>query len=294
MLIQKKEQTLIDQNGPYAEKDNILSEKLDAVIEKWNTIYQAQETEQKNKNDIEAISYSFRTAEFEIIDLIAQIDGYEARIKTLDKLEARLNNLPQLPHILKSEIDVFTSRMQTTTRTLAQLERDSIRPQLESLVQLRVILPIEKDHFRKKLEMLIDLTNDMEKLFKIAIQQRACQQLVSYTYDRNQWDITYKLHALKDAKSNLENELELFIKNHSHVPSPPRNTEKRTENTDDDIHIAMIKNLLNEFFKNHYKHNPDTHKSVVEQFRALQHLEITLKKKWQDDFQACLEAAQEL
>lgn len=276
------------------EIDALLSDQLDEIMNKWKYVYKTQSLSTENKKDVDDISYKFRIAEFEIIDLIAQIEGYEARIQTLEKLKSKLNGLPQLPHILKAEINAFNARMQSSTQILAQLEKESIRPKLESLVELRVILPLEKDRFRKKLDMLNDLINDLERLYKLSIQQRACQQLVSYTNDRNQFENTHKLQALKNVKNDLEKQLSLFITtfNHTHADI----AQMPIEYTDDGQY-TMIANLLNDFFKNHYQrytHDSTACTSVVEQFHALKRLEISLKRQWEDDFKSCMDAAQAL
>lgn len=65
--------------------DKLLQQWKDALILGGN-----QDFEEK----IKQLEKEFKSTEFEVIDLIAQIDGYEARIQSLNRDKAKLNSLP--------------------------------------------------------------------------------------------------------------------------------------------------------------------------------------------------------
>jgi hypothetical protein len=50
---------------------------------------------------IKSFAHNYRYTEFEILDLISQINGLEARIQSLERDQSKLNSLPQMIPILK-------------------------------------------------------------------------------------------------------------------------------------------------------------------------------------------------
>lgn len=56
-----------------------------------------------DEKKIKALGHNFRYTEFEVLDLIAQITGLEARIQSLERDISKLNALPQMIPILRYE-----------------------------------------------------------------------------------------------------------------------------------------------------------------------------------------------
>lgn len=90
-----------DFDSEYLDNDALLSKELKKSIEDWKSMFQVEEHYEIADKKIKSFAHNFKYTEFEILDLIAQINGLEARIKSLERDQSKLNSLPQLIPILK-------------------------------------------------------------------------------------------------------------------------------------------------------------------------------------------------
>lgn len=274
--IDTDETITITNDTAYLKTDALLIKEMKCIMEDWRSVFANE-----NREDIESIidiaSHQYRKTEFDVIDLIAQISGYEARIQTLNRDRAKLNSLPQILPIIRSETEKYASEMKETTIKLEQLEKDVIRPYLDKVAIQHVFYPLYASFIANELKLAQDYLEDVEFLYTVCIKQRSYQQLTTLLYER---DAAQKMQKLRSLKL-LAVEQQLDKK------------EGAAEVNNDDEHVvAIIKGLLKKVL-NKIGYNA-TDLTLAEQIETLQRHASTLKQKWQDDFQSCQDAANEL
>jgi hypothetical protein len=79
----------------YYEKDEMLSNIAHDLLKDWETVLLSMYNIDDIDLEMDSLSHSFKVTEFDIIDLTAQIDGYQARIKALNTERESLDGLPQ-------------------------------------------------------------------------------------------------------------------------------------------------------------------------------------------------------
>lgn len=163
-----------------------------------------------------------------------------------------------------------------------------MRPLLIKLSKLKIEQPLDKDQMLHTKELCEQVVVEMEKLYNIALRQRACQQLVTYSDKAYGATKTSTLEAY--TKILEERALELSAMD-----------VERVEDVDvtESVHTKLIKNLLDEFFKTKKDitlFTPKTQEdmTLADQVQALKDYESKLQKKWEADFQACLDAGETL
>ncbi|KAI8380309.1 hypothetical protein BD560DRAFT_387769 [Blakeslea trispora] len=160
---------------PFLETDHVLSNTLSTRLDQWQQSFKDTPHE-----ETEGWERAYRTTEFDLIDLNAQIQGHHARMRQLRTDQARLNQLPKLVPLLQSETDQFAQEMQLTSKELEQLETDAIRPSLQRLIQTEVKRRQQQilDHECHRIQ---SLSQDLDRMVSIVKKQRACQQWMIYT-----------------------------------------------------------------------------------------------------------------
>ncbi|KAI7906133.1 uncharacterized protein BX663DRAFT_498944 [Cokeromyces recurvatus] len=275
----------VSDDTKYIESDRLLSMELNRVVTQWQEILKSDPIEDRDGR--KTLAYDFKRNEFDIMDLIAQIKGFEARIQFLNRDRAKLNGLPQILPILKSETENYTSDMKAATLQLEKLEKDTIRPSLDALAELKIIWPLQEDHYRKELNILEKLLDDMDKVYKTSVKQRACQQLVSYIYDLNQQGDIDRHKTMEF----LVNKLELDI---ARINEEKEDIKTLTMEDKDKMYLEMIGLFLDDFFRQHDLENDAKELSLIEKIVKLKSYETELKQRWNEDFESCMDAAKEL
>lgn len=273
-------ETTVDNNEQetYPRSAELLTNDIEKIVDGWKHMLVSYQ--QQGQNELQSLAHAYRATEFDIIDLISQIKGYEARIQVLDRERAKLNSLPQIIPILTSETENMSNDMKKVTMQLEELEKSTLRPQLKQLADLDVMIPFQRGQLTKDVDLMRDLKSELDKAQHILVKQRALQQMLVYTCDISRMGSKSKLDAIKSVVEAMEDR-------NLNVDKPLEN--KNTK--DSKHHITTIKDLLAKFFQD----NSDVlKKTLPEQIQALMHCEAELKSKWQDDFQSCLDAAQEL
>jgi hypothetical protein len=250
------------------------------IAKDWKQVLDARK---QDKTQLESWAHAYRSAEFDVIDLTSQINGYEARIQVLDRERAKLNSLPQIIPILTAETEKVSLDMKNTTAQLEALEKDTLRPQLKKLADMSVITPFQLGQLKKDLDLMRDIEKALDKSRHILIKQRACQQMMAYINDTSLACTKNKLEAIRSVVEAMENQ-----QYSAKVDEPLESSNVG----DSQLHITTIKDLLDEFFES--KHMDVKERTLLEQLDILKDYEAQLKSKWQDDFQSCLDAAQEL
>lgn len=265
----------ITNDTAYLKTDALLIKEIKRIMEDWRSVFSDENQEDINST-IDATSHQYRKTEFDVIDLIAQISGYEARIQTLNRDRAKLNSLPQILPIIRSETERYASEMKETTIKLEQLEKDVIRPYLDKVAIQHVFYPLYASFITNELKLAQDYLEDLEFLYTVCIKQRSYQQLTTLLYEK---DATQKMQKLKSLKLLA-------------VEQQPDKKEDATEVNDDEPLVTVIKDLLKKVLNQIGDDATDL--TLAEQIETLQRHASMLRQKWQDDFQSCQDAANEL
>lgn len=181
--------------------------------------------------------------------------------------------------------------MEKTTQLLEKLEKESIQPYLTRLAELKISVPLRQDQYLRDTELMQDLLSDLEEIYKIAMKQRACQQLVSFVVDKDDDKKEDNLDTLKSYASMME---VLAAEEEMSVVDEESNKDL-LEKKNDEIHTQLIKNLLDKFFESKKDVLPQKENmSLVYQIDALKEHEAKLKKNWEQDLQVSLDTVQKL
>lgn len=95
-------QTTEEQDLTHFKTNAKLCAKLQSRLEHWDKLFESKLTqEESSKKKIKNLAHEYRFTEFDILNLTAEIEGYRARIQSLDHETLKLNSLPQILPILK-------------------------------------------------------------------------------------------------------------------------------------------------------------------------------------------------
>ncbi|KAG1456316.1 hypothetical protein G6F46_007721 [Rhizopus delemar] len=177
----------------YYEKDEMLSNIAHDLLKDWETVLLSMYNIDDIDLEMDSLSHSFKVTEFDIIDLTAQIDGYQARIKALNTERESLDGLPQTLPLLTSHIKKHQEEIDSINNMLERLERDTIRPCLVRLSNLKINLPLDQLQQKKDILLMKDIISDLDMLYTLSLKQRAYQQLISYVHDQPQEDCLTEL-----------------------------------------------------------------------------------------------------
>ncbi|KAI8061881.1 uncharacterized protein B0P05DRAFT_590619 [Gilbertella persicaria] len=253
---------LLNSDTPLWKKDTELSNKLKSKLAYWQNLFE----EQDQKNTHYALVKDYKSTQFDLIDLNAQILGYEARIQQLNTERSKLNGLPKMLPILISETENYMKEMQQVSKEMSAFEKNMIQPCLTRLAEIQVVYPSQKKELDKELEKMEALVNDLEAMYKILIKQRAFQQLITY---------------ISDSSVAKEKELKTVTEEFEAEATQPTVVQE-------DESIQEIKQLLDVHFK---ENNGDT---ILDQIQTLKQQHLELKNKWQDNVRSYMDAASEL
>ncbi|KAI8638226.1 hypothetical protein BD408DRAFT_423314 [Parasitella parasitica] len=261
---------------PYLKTDALLSRQVKHVLQEWASVF-THETLEDTNAIIKTTTHQYSKAEFDVVDLIAQISGYEARVQSLNRDRAKLNSLPQILPILTSETEQYASDMKETTTKLEQLETEVIRPYLERVAVQHVFCPLYASFIANEIRLAEDYFEDAEYLYTVCIKQRAYQQFTTLLYEKDAALKMQKLHNLKLLATG----------------QPDSDQEATSNAKGDKSHfVAIIKGLLTAALTQIGRDKENL--TLTEQIDALQRHAANLKQKWQQDFQSCQDAAAEL
>ncbi|CEP20172.1 hypothetical protein [Parasitella parasitica] len=266
----------IHNDTAYLKTDALLNREIKRILVEWDSIFVDEKLEDTNAI-IKATAHQYRKTGFDVVDLITQISGYEARIQSLNRDRAKLNSLPQILPILRSETERYASDMKETTKKLERLEADVIRPYLEKLAVQHIFCPLYASFIENMIRLTEDYFKNAEYMYNLCIKQRACQQFTTLLYEKDAAIKIQKLHSLKL----------LAIEQPDHIQKVPPNVSE-----DEEHFVAIIKGLLKTVLMQIGKDTASL--TLDEQIEALQQHGASLKQKWQEDFQSCHDAATEL
>ncbi|GAN10815.1 hypothetical protein MAM1_0406c10365 [Mucor ambiguus] len=283
--IQLDETITITNDTPYLKSDVQLIKEVKRILQEWESILIDEQAEDTNAI-IDTTVRQYRKSEFDIMDFNAQISGLEAKMQVLERDRARLNSLPQILPILRSETEKYAADMEETTKKLEHLEKDVLRPYLARLVLQTVFYPLYASFLANEITFAQNYLKDLESLYDVSIKQRSYQQLTTLLYEKDAALETLRLHSLES----------LVVVDSSPSPSSSHlpliaPTSKDTE-SDDTRLVTLIKGLLKKALEQMGTNTADL--SLAEQIKALQNYAKMQDQKWHEDFQSCQEAATEL
>lgn len=94
----ENKETIVD----YVKKDEVLCNNIQSQLDHWKQLFESRlHQEASAGKKIKKLVHEYRYTEFDVIDLTAQIEGYQARIRSVNHETLRLNVLPQILPILK-------------------------------------------------------------------------------------------------------------------------------------------------------------------------------------------------
>jgi Na+/phosphate symporter len=187
--------------------------------------------------------------------------------------------------IYRSDTEKYKSEMQDTTKSLEKLEKEFIRPYLIELSKLKISAPLRQDEIENSFERMSSLLDDLEKITDLAIKQRACQTLFNFVYQT----IEFKLKSNSDTLELFTQTLEKQV---SCLTLKDEKSVKKDES--DNTHLKFIKKLVDGFFESKKDITSKEDMSLSDQIHKLKKYEATLKEKWNQDIQSCLDAIEEL
>ncbi|KAI8368365.1 hypothetical protein EDC96DRAFT_138157 [Choanephora cucurbitarum] len=243
----------------FLDKNRLLSDTLTAQLDHWQHLFRDNQDEEDDLSWQKA----YKTTEFDLIDLNAQIQGYQARLRQLRSDEAKINNLPKVLAILQSETEQYAKEMQYTSKQLEQFEKDSIRPCLQQLIETETASR-EQKAIEQELTRIECLLKEMQQLYVVVTKQRACQQLALYL-DNMASGNGLQLGILKAIEKELK------------VPNSPPCLDKDNNPS----LISDIQQLLGQ-------------QDPVEQIKTLRQQEKDLKQAWMDQMANYMTTAQAL
>jgi hypothetical protein len=170
------------------------------------------------------------------------------------------------------------------------MEQKSIRPCLIKLSELKITQPLHEDRYTHEKKLCNHVLDDLEKLYTIALKQRSCQQLIEYIH--NQHHTKLEVTTLEAFSKVLEDQVTSLTKKETIRQDLDINNKEH-------VYTKTIKNLLDEFFKSKkdialFTTKTQQDMTLSEQIETLKEYELKLEKKWQTDFQSCLDAADTL
>ncbi|OAD07510.1 hypothetical protein MUCCIDRAFT_104445 [Mucor lusitanicus CBS 277.49] len=280
--VQLDETITISNDTPYLKSDTQLIKEIKRILQEWESMLTDDHVDEANAI-IDTTVRQYRKSEFDIMDLNAQISGLEAKMQILERDRARLNSLPQILPILRSETETYAADMEETAKKIEKLEKDVLRPYLARVVLQSVFYPLYASFLTNEIAFVQSYLKDLESLYDVSIKQRSYQQLTTLLYEKDASLETLQLRSLEtlvvvNPSSSSQQPL---------LESAPENTE-----SDDKLLVKLIKGLLKKALKQTAKNTTDL--SLAEQIKVLQDYAKMQNQKWHEDFQSCQEAAAEL
>lgn len=280
--MQLDETITISNDTPYLKSDTQLIKEIKRILQEWESMLTDDHVDEANAI-IDTTVRQYRKSEFDIMDLNAQISGLEAKMQILERDRARLNSLPQILPILRSETETYAADMEETAKKIEKLEKDVLRPYLARVVLQSVFYPLYASFLTNEIAFVQSYLKDLESLYDVSIKQRSYQQLTTLLYEKDASLETLQLRSLEtlvvvNPSSSSQQPL---------LESAPENTE-----SDDKLLVKLIKGLLKKALKQTAKNTTDL--SLAEQIKVLQDYAKMQNQKWHEDFQSCQEAAAEL
>ncbi|KAL9559864.1 hypothetical protein MBANPS3_000189 [Mucor bainieri] len=289
---QLDETITITTDTSYLKSDAQLIEEIKRILQEWESLLTDDHAEDTNAI-IDSTVRQYRKSEFDMMDLNAQISGLEAKMHILERDRARLNSLPQILPILRSETEKFSADMKETTKKLEQLEKDVIQPYLARAVLQSVFYPLYASFLTNEITFAQSYLKDLESLYDVSIKQRSYQQLTTLLYEKDAAFETLQLRSLESLvvldppppSSSAPSSTS------PHYPSWIASAAKDTE-SDDTLLVKLIKGLIKKALKQMGMNAANL--SLADQIKALQDYAKMQNQKWHEDFQSCQEAAHEL
>ncbi|CAO3655690.1 unnamed protein product [Mucor fragilis] len=270
----------ISNDTPYLKADAQLVKEVKRMLQEWESMLTDEHVGDTNAI-IDTTIRQYRKNEFDIMDLNAQISGLEAKMQVLERGRTRLNSLPQILPILRSETERYAADMEETTKNLEQLEKDVLRPYLMRVVLQSVFYPLYASFLANEITFAQSYLKDLESLYDVSIKQRSYQQLTTLLYEKDAALETLQLRSLES--------LVVVDPSPSHQPL----IESTSKDTDSEtLLVKLIKGLLKKALKQMGANAADL--SLAEQIKALQDHAKMQNQKWHEDLQSCQEAAIEL
>ncbi|KAL7324042.1 hypothetical protein PS15p_210613 [Mucor circinelloides] len=277
--IEQDETITVNNDTPYLKTDALLIKESKRILQEWKSVLTYEKLEDTNAIIDTAIRH-YRKNEFDILDLNAQISGQEARIQVLERDRAKLNSLPQILPIIKSETEKYAANMEETTKKLEQLEKDVIRPYLEKVAEQNVSYPLYASFIANEITLAQDYVKDLECLHNVCMKQRSYQQLTTLLYEK---DAALRMRQLRSLKSLVVDQTE----------SQPLNRQALSDADIEENYLVMvIKDLLKKALEKMGINAADL--PLAEQIKALQDHAKVQNRRWHEDFQSCQDAANEL
>ncbi|KAI7863911.1 hypothetical protein BDF14DRAFT_1839831 [Spinellus fusiger] len=186
----------------YLAADSALSDTLEKAINTWEK--HCPKTLPKNPGaDIEVAVEAHSTLEWLWCEAEATCKGYEAKLRTMEREIQKLNSLPQFLPGLRSTLAMCQQETKQCRALLVDTKKVTLQPLLESYshTSIRASLSnllVRQEHQAAEKQLLA-----LERIFQSLVQQRACQQLLTYRYCM-EIEQQEKHHALYQA---LEEEL---------------------------------------------------------------------------------------
>ncbi|KAK4513551.1 uncharacterized protein ATC70_005553 [Mucor velutinosus] len=271
----------IASDTPYLKSDAQLIKEIKRRLQEWESLLVDKHIDDTNAI-IDATVRQHRRSEFDIMDLNAQISGLEAKMQILERDRARLNSLPQILPILRSETEKYAADMEETTKKLEQLEKDVLRPYLARVAMESVLYPLYASFLTNEITFAQSYLKDLESLYDKSIKQRSYQQLTTLLYEK---DATFEGLQLRSLES-------LLVVDPSPSHQPLIESVSKDIDSDDTLLVRLIKGLVKKALKQSKMNTAEL--SLAEQIKVLQDHAQMQNQKWHEDFQSCQEAATEL
>ncbi|KAL0075486.1 hypothetical protein J3Q64DRAFT_1775273 [Phycomyces blakesleeanus] len=226
----------------YIAADSALSEKLQHALYLWHRqLPMAEETEDASKArqcpaiEIETIVEAFQTVECLNAQAEATCKGYEAKTQTIERELQKLNHLPQLLPILNSSIASYQEETRRSHQAAVNTQENELEPLLQRISSLSIRSPLTETNIRKDYETMEELSLQLEKICQTLLNQRACQQLLTFGYetdDKHQKQQQYVYQALKEELEEEYISHHAFLEKAGALDWPNTGLQDRTNATD--------------------------------------------------------------
>ncbi|KAG2206774.1 hypothetical protein INT47_003716 [Mucor saturninus] len=285
-LLPHREVVEMDKTPEYLTADTRLTEGLEALFSKWKDAEKERIVNRESlAKEIKSLSHQYRYNEYAIMDLNAQIEGSQAQIQMLNRDITKLNSLPVILPVIKSDIEKYRSDIQNSMESLDKIEKESIKPYLIELSKLKISIPLHQDQINSVSERTKSFLNDLIRISDMIIKQRSYLTLISFIYQT----IEYKSKLNADVRQSVTQKLE------EQVYRITLQDERLNKKEDSDVtHLKRIKKLLCDFFKTKKDLKSSEDMTLVDQICQLKKYEGELKGQWNQDMQSCMDVIAEL
>ncbi|KAI7888236.1 uncharacterized protein EV154DRAFT_518385 [Mucor mucedo] len=273
-LLPHREVVEMEKTPEYLTADIKLTEGLEALLSKWKDAEKERIVNRESlAKEIKSLAHQYRYNEYAIMDLNAQIEGSQAQIQMLNRDITKLNSLPVVLPVIKSDIEKYRSDIQNSMESLDKIEKESIKPYLIELSKLKISIPLHRDQINSVSERTKSFLKDLIRISDLIIKQRSYLTLISFIYQT----IEYKSKLNADVRQSVTQKLE------EQVCRITLQDERPNKKDDSDVtHLKRIKKLLCDFFK------------TKKDLKLIKKYEGELKGQWNQDMQSCLDVIAEL